>query len=174
MHAHIITDGYTRTGYIAADPYFHDELKFDYRPPRASHRQLFLNRNTAAMAARPDGMHGDPKAVIEVAIDVVLSQAVNLTLVNERGKPVPVVQSGKAVPGARRLISWIEPNLLFRLRDICLGVAPSDKEPEADAVAATSLSLDDLQRSIEEGDGAPYPDQIESEVLMEEADAGNS
>lgn len=166
---HIITDGYTRSGYIKADPGFHDELRFQYRPMLPVVRHEYLFRSTKASGER------DAVALTNVYIDVILHQCVDLAASGDSGKTVQIVTGGSQVANARDLVKRLEPTLLQKLYEICLGITPSDREPDRETEDRSEngpVDQSELMRRLDANEESPKSHAAE-EVLLEGQNAGN-
>lgn len=176
---HLIGDGYTRSGYIRADRGFYGPLKFRYRPMLAAIRQEYLYLIQAANQPRGEKQTGDSVGLVTLAIDIITKQCQQLTLVQPSGKLLPVITDGVPTPTIVGILGDLEPNLLFKLRDICLGIVPSDEEPRevipGRIEVPTTVDHGEIMRRMAQGNGAaPLPATTAAAESQREGEAAGN
>lgn len=167
--SHTIDDGYTRDGYVKEAPGFHPALSFRYRPMLAHIRQEYLFQLRVANESR------DAAELTGLCCDVLENQLESLSVTDSNGKTVKVLDAGQKHRDARGILQRLEPNLQVKLRDICLGVVPSDVAPDGskqNGRAPHGVDRDALTRRMIERAPAPSS-HTEAELIAEGHDAGN-
>lgn len=114
-----IHDGYTKRGYIKANPGFHPAIRFVWRPALIQARSEWF----AKLAQQTDA-----KAKDATVARFIASRLVSWDLTDEKGNAV--VLDGKT-PGQRaEIVLRMEPNLFDRLFAIVASQQPSDIDPD--------------------------------------------
>lgn len=166
---HIIRDGYTRPGYIAPMAGFHGAQHFRFRPMLPLVRQQYLLEISEAKD------RGDGAKIVRIGQEVLLRQVVDLEMIDDTGKAIPIIRDGQKQAGAERLLLQTEPNLLTRIQNICLGLSRSDEIPvEAapDRPGGPIVDEEALRRRMEDSLDAP-DGPLAEETELQETDAGN-
>lgn len=123
--ANYIHDGYTRSGYIAADPQrAHGAIRFVYRP------MLVQNRDTIIAKTRQLTDEGGTV----LAARSIAGQLVSWDLKNEKGEDVPIEYLH---------VLRVQPKLFNRMQAvIVLGTEGGDPDPEVKQPGPTTDSLE--------------------------------
>jgi hypothetical protein len=136
MSKNIITDGYTRHGYIAVADGLHSGLRFQYRPMLPEEAAVFVGETFERMA---------PKKRYALAAAAIADKVKEWDEQDEAGKPLPVTQEN-----VRRL-PW---HLFNRLLNVVCGFGSNDAENVGEAADAGEQDeyLGRLLKAVETGE----------------------